>query len=95
MSRTWDLLYIKKPLRLPHTETITCEASVTSFGETSETERDGKWWFIVGPTYFGSPIIRRLLCLSKNKEEKTDFTSILAGEVEIKGEVVYLFLEEN
>lgn len=95
MSRTWDFLSIEKPLQLPHIETIVCEASVLSISETSKVERDGEWHFVIGPTYFSSPCVKRKLCLSKDKNEKLDFTADLAGEVKIKGEIIYLFLEKR
>ncbi|TSC52275.1 MAG: hypothetical protein LiPW41_486 [Parcubacteria group bacterium LiPW_41] len=93
MSRTQDMISTRKPSKLPYTESVVMEESVTGIGGAETLEKDGRLYFVIGPTFYNSPRIPRKLLFSRKKNPKVDFKYAQAGEILLDGKKTYLLLE--
>lgn len=95
MSKTWDFLHIKKPDKLPCVVKIQVEESVIGIGPTSELEKDGELNFVIGPTFWGSPVKNRKLAFSYKQKPELGFSYIEAGTINLDGKNIFLLLEAS
>ena len=95
MSKTWDIVFVKKPSQIPCVVNIHIERSVTGIGYTSNPISNGQIKLVVGPCYMGSPVISRRLAFSEIKKPELDFPYTEAGDIKLNKKKVYMFLEDN
>lgn len=95
MTKTSDSVFLNVFSKLPHFATIDTEKSV--FGVSCRDGRksdDGKFFIMdVGPTWFGSPIIRRGIAIFRTPKPKQlgkDYKH--AGKIKIGGRQAHIFL---
>lgn len=95
MSKTWDIMSIERPKKIPSTVLITCEKSVAGISPCESIEKDGELHFVIGPTFFDSPIIERKLTFSYEKNPSLGYEYTYVGEIgpsQLKGEGERIFL---
>ena len=93
MSKTWDFLQINKPVIFPFETTVEIEKSVEGMSLRDKQDDKTKLSFVIGPTYIGSPIVRRKIVLSHEKTPELKFKYSEAGEFKINKKKVYILLE--
>ncbi len=99
MSKTWDILVVERPKKIPSTTVVTIEESVEGISPCGKFEKDGHLHFVVGPTFFNSRIISRKITFSYERDPLLDYEYDYAGQIEpgqllSEGERVYIFLEK-
>lgn len=100
MARNTKLLSVQRPSNIPCTVDIFCEKSVESMSATKKIEENGELRFIIGPTYFRSPIVKRKLTFSYEKTPSLGYKHLSAGQIEpgdlsYENKRIYLFLENS
>ena len=95
MSKTHDLVSVRKPSKVPYVGTIFTHKSVKHIAYASTPETDNNLHFVVMPTYLGSSIAYRQLAFSTEPKPKLDFPYFQAGRIMLDGEEVFLLLEES
>lgn len=99
MTRTHSIESFVIPKSIPGVTTITMAASVEGMAPSSSCDkvlkRGNNATVVVGPTWFSSRQKQRKLWLDYNKKAKPEFPSTLAGELDVEGKKVFIFLEKN
>lgn len=97
MSKTWDFLSVDKPINLPQTVIITVESTVIGiqYADDDNPIRQGKLFFVIGPTFLGVPIIKRKLTFSEEEAPDLGYKYIEAGLIKLGKKNVHLLLEKN
>jgi hypothetical protein len=98
MTRTHSIEEFIIPEEIPGIATITMAASVTGMSSSSGCDeilkKGNRASVVVGPTWFSSPQKQRKLWLDYSKKAKPEFASDLAGELNVEGKKVFIFLEK-
>lgn len=98
MTRTHSIESFSVPKTIPGVATITMAASVEVMSPSSSCDeilkKGSRATMVVGPTWFSSPQKKRKLWLDYNEKAKTNFPSDLAGELNVEGKKVFIFLEK-
>ncbi len=99
MTRTHSIESFVIPKSIPGITTITMAASVEYMAPSSNFDkvlkRDNRATVVVGPTWFSSRQKQRKLWLDYNNQAKPEFPSTLAGELNVEGKKIFIFLEKN
>jgi len=98
MTRTHSIERFEIPERIPGVTTITMAASVTGIAPSNNSDEvfksDNSACVVVGPSWFSSPQKKRKLWLDYDKNAKPEFPSAIAGELNVEGKTVFIFLED-
>lgn len=99
MTRTHSIESFSIPKTIPGEAIITMAVSVKGMSPSSSCDeilkRGNTATVVVGPVWFSSRYEQRRLWLDYNKNAKTKFPSNLAGELNVEGKKVFIFLETN